>query len=116
MALETNDTMPEQIELRLEEHSQRLADHDARFNTHAQRIDKYDLLLLGDDKLGVKGLVRSMSDLSDVVKDLVEWRTQITTYLRAVFFVARIALLLLGVIAGGVWWPQIQIFLKMLGG
>lgn len=105
---------------RLDEHSSRLDHHDERLNIHAQRFDKLDLVLQGDDKLGVRGLVQHMAEMSDVLRGLVEWRNELVIYARAIKVGARWALILLGLIVGGVWWPQVwpqmQVVIKLLGG
>jgi len=111
---------PNDNDPRLDEHAKRLDAHDERLNIHATRFDRLELVLQGDEKLGVRGLVQHMAEMNETLRDLVEWRNELIIYARAIKLGGRIALILLGMIVGGVWWPslwpQIQVLIKLLGG
>lgn len=111
-----SDMADPEVVARFGEHADRLRQHDERFNIYAQHFDKYDLLLLGDDKLNIKGMVESMSEMSEVVRDLAQWRKDMVLYAHAVKVGGRIILVFLGLIVGGVWWPQLSALIKLLGG
>lgn len=102
------------------EHGRRLDTHDERLNIHATRFERLELVLEGDEKMGVRGLVQHMAEMNNTLKGLVEWRNELVIYARAIKFGGRIALVLLGLIVGGVWWPslwpQAQVFIKFVGG
>lgn len=105
---------------RLDEHGTQLTQYGDRLNIHAARIDKLGLVIQGDDTLGIKGLVQHMAETNETLRGLVEWRNELIIYARAIKFGGRIALVLLAIIGGGVWWPQawpqMQILIKLLGG
>jgi len=101
---------------RLNIHAGRLSEHDKALSEHQRVLGEYGLSLFGDDKLNVKGLVSSMREVNDSLRELLAWREEMTVYYRSARFAVRVVLILLGVIGGGVWWPQIQALLKVLGG
>lgn len=105
---------------RLDEHSKRLDSHDDRLNIHAARFDKVDLVLSGDTKLGITGLVQSMAEVNKTLHDLLEWRKEVVFYAKMIILGGRMVLVLLALIVGGVWWPeiwpQVQVIIKLIGG
>lgn len=111
---------PNENNERIDEHSKRLASHDERLNIHAARFDKIDLVLLGDTKLGVSGLVQGMAEVNTKLHDLLEWRKEVIFYAKMIILGGRMVLILLVLIVGGVWWPeiwpQLQVLIKMIGG
>lgn len=121
--IENNDEMPDQTEVRLDEHGKRLGVHAERLNAHEkllgdhQRIlGEYGLSLFGDSKLQVKGLVELVVETRDTVREILEWRTEMTHYFRAGRFAVRVMLALLGMAVTGIWWPQISKLIDLLGG
>lgn len=111
---------PNESHDRLDEHGKRLDSQDERLNIHAARFDKIDLVLQGDSRLKIPGLIQSMDDLHQTLQDFVEWRKELMIYARMANLGGRIILILLGLIVGGVWWPsvwpQMQVLIKLLGG
>lgn len=101
---------------RLNVHGERLNLHDKRLDEHQRILGEYGMSLFGDAKLNVKGLVESMKDVSATLRELLAWREELVIYYRAARVAVRLMLILLAVIGGGVWWPQIQALLKFLGG
>ena len=105
---------------RYDEHSKRLDAQDEKLNVHAARIDKVDLVLLGDAKLGVTGLVQSMAEVNGKLHDLLEWRKDIIFYAKMIIIGGRLVLLLMVLILGTMWWPaiwpQLQVLIRLIGG
>lgn len=100
---------------RLDEHGKRLDNHDERLNIHAARFDRLSLIIEGDDKAGIKGLVGMMRDMSDVLSSLVEWRHEWEITFRVIRIVGVAGLILLSIIAAGVWQAPIQYLITLLG-
>lgn len=98
-----------ETEQMLDEHAKHLARHD-------EQIRNLDLVIHGNDRFKIAGLVHTMSEMAEVLRELVEWRNQAVTYGKVILIGARVVLILLSLIAGGVWWPQISAVLKILGG
>lgn len=107
---------PNEMHDRIDEHDKRLDYHDERLNIHAARFDRISLIIEGDDKGGIKGLVGMMRDMSEAVSNLVEWRKEWEITFRVVRVSVVVGLFLLGIIGAGVWWPQIELLLKVFGG
>ena len=105
---------------RLDQHGNRLNNIDERLNIHAARFDKLDLVLMGDAKLGITGLVQSMDKVTETLHDLVEWRKEMIFYARMMILGGRLVLGVLIMILGTLWWPQLwpqlQVIIKLLGG
>lgn len=112
----SNEQLLDEHGKRLNVHAERLNAHDKVLGDHQKILSEYGLSLFGDAKLNVPGLIESMKQTSEALNDLAEWRDEMVIYYRAARVAVRIALILLGVIGGGVWWPQIQALLKLLGG
>lgn len=93
---------------------------DERLNIHSSRLERIDLVLQGDSRLKIPGLIQNMDDLHRTLEDFVEWRKELMIYARMANLGGRIILILLGLIVGGVWWPsvwpQMQVLIKLLGG
>lgn len=111
----TNEQRLDEQGARLQLHAERLTAHDKILSDHQRVLGEYGLSLFGDDKLNMPGLVESMKQVSEALKDLSTWRDEMVIYYRAARMAVRIALILLGLIGGGVWWPQIQALLRVLG-
>lgn len=101
---------------RLNVHAERLNTHDKILGEHQKILGEYGMSLFGDDRLNVKGLVESMRETSDALKVLLAWKDELSIYWRTAQLAARLGLILLAIISGGVWWPQISALLKLLGG
>lgn len=105
---------------RLEEHGKRLDHVDERLNIHATRFDRVDLVLLGDTRLGVAGLVQNMAEVNKTLHDLLEWRKEVIFYAKMIIVGGRLVLLLMMMILGTMWWPslwpQVQMLIKLVGG
>lgn len=112
----TNEQRLDEHGKRLQVHAERLSSHDRLLGEHQKMLGEYGLSLFGDEKLHMPGLVESMRTMSAALKELSEWRDEMVIYYRAARMAVRIALILLGLIGGGVWWPYIQVALKVLGG
>lgn len=112
--------VPDQFGKRLDEHGAQLSQHSERLNIHAARFDKVDLVLSGDTKLGITGLVQSMAEVNKTLHDLLEWRKEVVFYAKMIILGGRMVLVLLALIVGGVWWPeiwpQVQVIIKLIGG
>ena len=107
----------------IDEYGKRLDVYDERLNTydkilgeHQKILGEYGMSLFGDDRLNVKGLVESMRETNDALKGLLAWKDELGIYWRTAQVAMRLGLLLLAIIGGGVWWPQISALLKLLGG
>lgn len=101
---------------RLNIHAERLGAHDKILGEHQRILGEYGMSLFGDDRLNVKGLVESMSETSAALRDLLAWKDELGIYWRTAQVAVRLGLILLAIIGGGVWWPQISALLKLLGG
>lgn len=101
---------------RLNVHAERLNSHDKLLGEHQKILGEYGLSLFGDSKLNIKGLVASMKEVNDSLKEMLAWREEMIIYYRAARMAVRIGLILLGVTGLGVWWPQIQALLRLFGG
>ena len=102
---------------RLDEHDHRLDKMDGRLNIHAERGERHEMLLLGDDKLGLTGLVNQLEEISGQLDDLAEWRSQIVTYGSVITAAVKMVVALLGMIGFGVWWPQlVEWYHRLIGG
>lgn len=101
---------------RLDEHGVQLNQYGERLNIHAARFDRLQLIIEGDEKAGVRGLVGMMKDTSEVLASLVEWRHEWEITFKVIRIAAIVGLTLLGVIAVGVWRVPLEVVLKLLGG
>ena len=110
------DRILEEHGKRLTIHAERLGKHDEILNEHQKMLAQYGLSLYGDEQLDIPGLIDSMRDMSVALKGLLNWRAEMVIYYRAARMAVRLALILLSIIGGGVWWPQIAKLLDLLGG
>lgn len=101
---------------RLNVHAERLNEHDKALSEHQRMLVEYGLSLFGDAKLNIKGLVESMKEVNESLQKMLAWREEIIVYYRAGRFAVRLLLILAGMGVAGIWWPQIQVLLKLFGG
>lgn len=101
---------------RLGVHAERLNTHDKILGDHQKILGEYGLSLFGDTKLNVPGLVATVQEMSNTLREILAWRTEITHYYRAARFAVRLLLVLLSIIGAGVWWPQLSKLIDLLGG
>lgn len=101
---------------RLDAHDAILHEHGERMNAQGDGIRRLTFLLLGDKEGGVDGLVGAVRELTISVERLVEKQLEadITWDVTKRYFV--LFAVLMGLIAAGQWWPQIEILLKVFGG
>lgn len=102
----TNERL-DQHDRRLDEHGRRLGHIDERLNNQAVRVERHEQILIGDDQLGLTGLVTQLKQISHQLDDITEWRSQIITYGRVITLAVKLVVALLGMIGFGVWWPQL---------
>lgn len=104
---------------RLDGQDKRLDDQDKRLDLHDEQIRHLDLVIHGNDRLKVRGVLTTMEEMSQALRELVEWRDQTVMHAKSLLLGAKIMLGLLALIAGGIWIPQIpelMKFLTLLGG
>ena len=101
--------MSDMTEARLAEHADRLRQMEERQNIHARRFDDLTLVVVGDERIKVKGLIERTQDIETLLADLLQWR-------RDVMIWGRVALGLLAFGALGEWLPYVQVLLKVIGG
>lgn len=101
---------------RLNVHAERLNEHDRTLSEHQRILGEVGLSLYGDARLNIKGLIESMKEVSESLREVLAWREEMIVYYRAARLAVRVGLTLLGLIVGGVWWPQISALLKLFGG
>lgn len=110
---------PNEDNERLDEHGRRLDRIEDRLNVHSTRFDRFDLVLQGDEKVGVKGLVQAVSEMNDTLRELVDLRDKLVIYWDVIRVAGRWTLILLALIGAGVWWPTLAPYLqaaaKLLG-
>lgn len=87
----------DQHDARLDEHGKRLGHIDERLNNQAIRVERHEQLLLGDDQLGLTGLVAQLREISVQLSDLAEWRTQIVGYGNVIITAIKIVIVLLSI-------------------
>src|SRR5574343_1510049 len=107
----------DQHDRRLDEHGNRLDSIDGRLTIHAERVERHEQLLLGDDELGLTGLVTQLREISHLLEDLATWRQQLVTYGGVITTAVKITVALLGRIGFGVWWPLlVELYHRLIGG
>lgn len=95
---------------RLDEHGNRLDSIDGRLSIHAARVERHEQILIGDDQLGLTGLVTQLKQISGQLNDISEWRAELVGYGQFIVNVIKIVVALLGMIGFGVWWPELMSF------
>lgn len=101
--------MPDMTEARLNEHADRLKQHDERLNIHATRFDDVTLILKGNKELEIRGLLERTAAIEASLTELLQWRRDIMIY-------ARAGIAILAFTSIGTWLPYIEQFLKLLQG
>lgn len=101
---------------RLNVHAERLNTHEKLLGDHQKILGEYGLSLFGDAKLNVKGLVESVEEMSDSLREILAWRSELTHYYRAGRFAVRLLLILAGTGVLGIWWPQLAKLADLIGG
>lgn len=101
--------LDDDMEQRLTEHADRLRQVEERQNIHARRFDDLTLIVVGDEKIKVKGLIERTQNMEALLADLVQWRRDLMIW-------GRVALGLLAVGALGEWLPYMQVILRLIGG
>jgi hypothetical protein len=107
----------DQLGRRVDEHGNLIIALDSRVARHAARVDRHELLLVGDDQLGMTGMVSQLREISDKLDDIAVWRAQMVSYGQIISQAVKITVALLGMIGFGVWWPELVSFYRwMMGG
>lgn len=107
--IETNDDMPDQTEVRINEHGDRLKNHSERLNLHDRRFDEFTLVLKGNKELDVLGLLDRTAAIELSMREMQQWRRDIMIW-------AKAAVAILAITGLGTWLPYIEQFLKFIGG
>lgn len=114
----TNDMSDrlDQHDKRLDEHGKRLGNIDERLNQQAVRVSRHETLLLGDDQLGLTGLVVQLREISEQLNDLAEWRAQIVNSASTIILAIKYIIAILSINMISDLWPQIIAWYHALGG
>lgn len=112
-----NDDLHTQVQQntkRLDAHEDRFRTVDERLNIQSQRSDRYLLILEGDEKAGIKGVVAMIRDMGKAVDSLMEWRKEWEITFRLIRIAIPLTLFLLTLMAAGEWRTQILELIKLL--
>lgn len=111
----------DELHVQVQQNTKRLDAHDSRFNTveerlniQSQRSDRYLLILEGDDRAGIKGVVSMIRDMEKAVNSLIDWRREWEITFRLIRISIPLALGMLALMVAGEWRTQILDVIKLL--
>lgn len=88
--------------------SENLAAIHERLRQHEERLDKQEVLLYGDSRIRLKGVVERIETLEIYIEELQLLIKMFETRLDTSLVFVRVGLWLVAAIATGVWWPSIR--------
>lgn len=79
-----------------------------RLRQHEDRLDKQDVILYGDQRIRLKGVVERIEVMELYIEELQLLIKMFETRLDTSLLFVRVGLWLVAAIATGVWWPTIN--------
>lgn len=94
----------------------RIDEHGRILDEHGEAIEGLTLVVLGDDKRQIKGLLQRTTDLEKLTKEVKDWRRDMETAWRVGIIYARVMVALLGVLGLAAWKDALAGLLKIIAG